>query len=278
MRIKFWGVRGSIPVPGPDTLDVGGNTSCVEVRCGDVLVVLDGGTGLRLLGLDLLGKMPVEAHIFFSHVHWDHIHGFPFFAPAFLPGNTFYLYGGVNVNHTLERTLAGQMENPSFPVCLTDLAARMHFHDLTEGQTITVCEGQDTVSIKNARGNHPNGVYAYRVDHQQHSVVYCTDTEHYDVVDAQLADLCKDADLLIYDAMYLPEEYAGEVGGRPKTGWGHSTYEHGIRLARDANVKQLVLFHHDPSHTDAVIADMERRAQAMFPRCVAAREGLVIDL
>ena len=280
MRIKFWGVRGSIPVPGPDTLGVGGNTSCVEVQCDSTLVVLDGGTGIRLLGLELLKKMPVEAHIFFSHVHWDHIHGFPFFTPGFIPGNRFHLYGGTNVTFTLERALAGQMENPSFPVLLSDMAAQMHFHNLTEGQVVTIEHEheQDHVHITNARGNHPNGVFAYRVDHAGRSAVFCTDTEHYDVVDPNLARLTDGADVLIYDAMYLPEEYSGEVGGGPKTGWGHSTYEHGVRLAREANVKQLVLFHHDPTHTDAIVAAMEKRAQAMFPACIAAREGLVIDL
>jgi phosphoribosyl 1,2-cyclic phosphodiesterase len=278
MRIKFWGVRGSIAVPGRDTLEVGGNTSCVEVQCGDVLIVLDGGTGIRLLGQELLPKMPVEAYIFFSHVHWDHIQGFPFFTPAFVPGNRFHLYGGNNVTHTLEETLAGQMDYPSFPVHLTDMAAQMDFHDLREGQTITIGEGQNLISITNTRGNHPNGVFAYRIDYRGRSAIYCTDTEHYDVVDVKLARLAKDADLLIYDTMYLPEEYSGEAGGGPKTGWGHSTYEQGAKLAQEANVKQLVLFHHDPLHTDPMVADKERRARALFPNSVAAREGQVINL
>ena len=278
MRIKFWGVRGSIAVPGRDTIEVGGNTSCVEVRCGDVLIVLDGGTGIRLLGQDLLKSMPVEAYIFFSHVHWDHIHGFPFFAPAFIPGNVFHLYGGNNVTHTLEGALAGQMENPSFPVLLRDMAAQMDFHDLKDGQIVTIKKGEDTIVVTNTRGNHPNGVFAYRLDYNGQSAVYCTDTEHYDVVDVKLARLAEDADLLIYDAMYLPEEYSGETGGHPKTGWGHSTFEQGIRLSQEANVKRLALFHHDPSHTDAVVASMEQRSRAEFPESFAAREGLVVEL
>ncbi|MCL2823947.1 MAG: MBL fold metallo-hydrolase [Polyangiaceae bacterium] len=278
MRIKFWGVRGSIAVPGRDTLEVGGNTSCIEVRCGNTLIVLDGGTGIRLLGQELQHSMPVEAYIFFSHVHWDHIHGFPFFAPAFTAGNCFHLYGGNDVTHTIEGALAGQMENPNFPVHLSDMAAHMDFHDLKDGQVVTIGEGVDRVDITNTRGNHPNGVFAYRLDYNGRSAVYCTDTEHYNVVDIRLARLAKDADLLIYDAMYLPEEYSGESGGCPKTGWGHSTYEQGVKLAREANAKQLVLFHHDPSHTDAIVAEMERRSQAIFPNSIAAREGLVITI
>lgn len=278
MRIKFWGVRGSIAVPGPDTLEVGGNTSCVELRCGDTRIVFDGGTGIRLLGQELLREMPVEAYIFFSHVHWDHIQGFPFFTPAFVPGNRFHLYGGNNVTHTLEETLAGQMDYPSFPVHLTDMAAQMDFHDLREGQTVDIPEGDEVIRINNTRGNHPNGVFAYRIDFRGKSMIYCTDTEHYDVVDVKLARLAKDADVLIYDTMYLPEEYSGEAGGGPKTGWGHSTFEQGVKLAVEANVKQLVLFHHDPMHTDAMVAEKERRSRAMFANSVAAREGLIIDL
>ncbi len=277
MRIKFWGVRGSIAVPGPDTLEVGGNTSCVEVRCGDTLVILDGGTGIRLLGQALLPLMPVEAYIFFSHVHWDHIQGFPFFTPAFVPGNRFAMYGGNDVTHTLEETLAGQMDYPSFPVHLNDMAAQMTFHDLLEGQSVRIGH-DDPVDIVNARGNHPNGVFAYRITHQGKSIVYATDTEHYSVLDTKLLRLAENADVLIYDTMYLPEEYAGQDGGMPKTGWGHSTYVQGAELAKAANVRQLVLFHHDPAHSDAIVAEKEQRARALFPESIAAREGLVIEV
>jgi len=161
MQITFWGVRGSIPTPGPDTVEIGGNTSCVEVRAGKSLLVFDGGTGLRLLGKKLVKEMPIVAHIFFSHVHWDHIQGFPFFDPAFVKGNTIHLYGGNNVSRTLEETLAGQMDHPSFPVHLTDMGAKMTFNDLAEGQVLQI----DDVKISTARGNHPNGVWLYRIEH-----------------------------------------------------------------------------------------------------------------
>ena len=282
MQITFWGVRGSIPTPGPETVQIGGNTSCVEVRAGGAILIFDGGTGLRLLGRKLLNEMPLTAHIFFSHVHWDHIQGFPFFAPAFVSGNSFHLYGGHNVSRTLEETLAGQMDHPSFPVHLTDMSSKMTFNDLFEGQIVELDAGVagQTVRVSNSRGNHPNGVWAYRVDSDGRSVMYATDTEHYAVVDPKLLRLAWGADVLIYDAMYTPEEYAGidPSAGGPKTGWGHSTFEEAVKLAKAAGVKKLVLFHHDPMQSDAAVRDKERRAQLLFPDCVAAFEGLTIRL
>src|SRR5580692_7680790 len=280
MRIKFWGVRGSIPTPGPETVHFGGNTSCVEVRAGKALLIFDGGTGLRLLGKELVRQMPIEAHIFFSHVHWDHIQGFPFFDPAFVPGNKIHLYGGNNVSRTLEETLAGQMDHPSFPVHLTDMGAKMTFNDLFEGQILELSDGLGgKLTITSGRGNHPNGVWAYRVDHDGKSMVYATDTEHYAVVDPKLLDLAKNADVLIYDSQYTPEEYAGTAGtGGSKVGWGHSTFAEGVRLATTAGAKKLVLFHHDPMQTDAAVREKEKRAKALFPNVIAAHEGLVLDV
>ncbi|MBS2012318.1 MAG: MBL fold metallo-hydrolase [Deltaproteobacteria bacterium] len=280
MRITFWGVRGSIPSPGPDTVGVGGNTSCVEVRAGKLLLVFDGGTGLRVLGKTLLKEMPITAHLFFSHVHWDHIQGFPFFDPAFVPGNVINLYGGNNVSRTLEETLAGQMDHPSFPVHLTDMGAKMIFHDVLENTPIELDAGDGTKAvITAAHGNHPNGVWAYRVDYAGKSVMYATDTEHYAVVDPRLASLAKETDVLIYDSQYTPEEYAGTAGtGGSKVGWGHSTFEEAVKLAKAANVKKLVLYHHDPMQSDAAVAEKERRAKALWSDCVAAREGLKIEL
>ncbi len=279
MRITFWGVRGSIPTPGPDTATVGGNTSCVEVRAGKLLLVFDGGTGLRLLGKALLKSMPITAHLFFSHVHWDHIQGFPFFDPAFVAGNVIHLYGGNNVSRTLEETLAGQMDHPSFPVHLSEMGAKMHFHDVIEGQPLELDAGDGTKAIiTTARGNHPNGVWAYRVDHGGHSVMYATDTEHYAVVDPQLLKLAKGVDVLVYDSQYTPEEYAGTGGGMPKLGWGHSTFDEAVKLAKTAGAKKLVLYHHDPTQNDAAVAEKERRARELFASCEAAREGLVIEL
>ena len=279
MRITFWGVRGSIPTPGPGTVEIGGNTSCVEVRAGKALVILDGGTGLRLLGQKLLKEMPFTAHVFFSHVHWDHIQGFPFFAPAFAGGNTIHLYGGNNVSRTLEETLAGQMDYPSFPVQLSQMASTMKFQDLVEGQELEIDAGDGKLRVTNARGNHPNGVWAYRLEYGGKSMVYATDTEHYAVVDPKLSALAKNTDLLIYDSQYTPEEYAGTAGtGGSKVGWGHSTIEEAAKLAKASGAKKLVLFHHDPLQSDAAVKEKERRTREWFPNSVAAYEGLQIEL
>ncbi|WP_394824073.1 MBL fold metallo-hydrolase [Pendulispora albinea] len=280
MRITFWGVRGSIPTPGPDTVEIGGNTSCIEVRAGKAIVIFDGGTGLRLLGQKLLKEMPLTAHIFFSHVHWDHIQGFPFFGPAFVPGNHIHLYGGNNVSRTLEETLAGQMDYPSFPVHLTEMAAKMTFADLYEGQTLEIDAGDGSAfRVTTSRGNHPNGVWAYRFEHKGHAAVYATDTEHYSVVDPKLTKLARDADILIYDAMYTPEEYAGTAGtGGPKVGWGHSTIDEAAKLAKAAGAKKLVLFHHDPGQSDQAVREKERRCREWFANTVAAYEGLTFEL
>ncbi len=276
--VRFWGVRGSIPTPGPTTVEIGGNTSCVEVRAGGRLLIFDGGTGLRNLGNSLLKQMPIEAWIFFSHVHWDHIQGFPFFTPAFVRGNTFHLHGGRKVSGTLESALAGQMENPSFPVHLTEMGAKMTFNDLYEGEVMEIpaLSGAGTIKISNARGNHPDGVLAYRVDFGGKSIMYATDTEHYAVIDPKLKRLATGCDLLIYDSQYTPEEYAGEGFGMPKLGWGHSTFEEAVKLAKAANVKQLILYHHDPGQDDAAVREKEKRAMAMFPNCMAAYEGLTV--
>ena len=271
--VRFWGVRGSIPVPGPTTAAVGGNTTCVEVRAGSEIVIFDAGSGIRKLGNALMKEQPVKAWMFFTHVHWDHIQGFPFFLPAFASGNHFDLYGAKKISNTLPDTLSGQMNYPNFPVSLGEMGSAMKFHDLQEGETVNCGEAK----VSNARLQHPGGVYAYRVDHDGHALVFATDTEHKDQPDEKLVALARDADILIYDAMYTPEEYRGERG-RPKTGWGHSTWEEGIKVARAANVERLVLFHHDPDHDDAAVKAIEANAQAAFPNSMAAHEGLKLDL
>ena len=274
MQITFWGVRGSIPTPGPATVQIGGNTSCVEVRAGKAILIFDGGTGLRLLGKKLFKEMPLTAYMFFSHVHWDHIQGFPFFEPAFVPGNVFHLYGGNNVSRTLEETLAGQMDHPNFPVHLGTMAAQMNFLDMTEGEPLAIDDGEGgKVRVTSARGNHPQGVFAFRVEHQGKAIVYATDTEHYEGrVDEKLVKLAQGASALIYDSQYTPEEYAS------KKGWGHSTFEEGAKIAKLAGVEKLVLFHHDPTQTDAAVRDKETRARAVFGDVIAAYEGLTLEV
>ena len=277
-RIVFWGVRGSIPTPGSGTVKFGGNTSCVEVRCGSELLIFDGGTGLRNLGNLLMAQGgPVKASMFFSHVHWDHIQGFPFFAPAFVAGNSFELYGGHNVTHTLAETLQGQMNYPNFPVTLAQMGATMRFRDLHEGEVVRL--GPDgEIRVRALRLNHPDGVFGYRLEYAGRSMVYATDTEHYEYLDPKVLELAKDVDVFIYDAAYTPEEYSGESGFGAKIGWGHSTMIEGAKLAKAAGVDKLILFHHDHVQDDEAVAQKEERAKALFPNTVAAYEGLTIEL
>lgn len=271
--VTFWGVRGSIATPGPDTALVGGNTSCVEIRCGHRRIVLDTGTGMRLLGQQLHREAKsgrgalTELSVFYSHLHWDHMQGLPFFAPLYSPTSTLRLFGPKDV----ERALQTQMGEPGFPVRLTDVPARLAFRELCEGMVVELA---DDLIVTCARLNHPGGVLAYRVQYQDHAIVYATDTEHYSVPDPKLVRLAAGADLLIYDAQYDDAEYSGEVGGIPRTGWGHSTFREGIRVADAAGVGQLALFHHDPSHSDEQIANMEAVAQRLRPGTWAAREGM----
>ena len=296
MKVKFWGVRGSIPSPGKDTMEVGGNTSCVEVRTDDgMLIVFDAGTGIRKLGLSLLKETFLKGgkvgHLFFSHTHWDHIQGFPFFAPAFIGSkdelrrpvkdrtNMFHLYGAKKVFERLENTLKGQMEYQYFPIDLDSMGAAIHFHEIQE---TPLHLGQSIITPKHL--NHPNGVLSFRVENETGDkvVVYATDTEHYQdgELDVNVLKIADQANVFIYDAMYTPEEYAGDPVTRQgsKIGWGHSTWLEGTRLAKAAQAEKLILFHHDPDHADAFLRDIEKQAQAHFPNTMLAVEGLELEL
>lgn len=272
MKIKFWGVRGSIASPGPETADVGGNTSCVEVRCGTTRFILDAGTGIRKLGEALMAEGgAVDATLLLSHLHWDHIQGIPFFVPAYLPTTKLSIVSGHNGVMSLGEVLAHQMTAPVFPVHLDELGAQFSMREVRSGEKFMV--GDALVRV--AKLNHPGGVYAYRIDHGGQSVMYATDTEHYACVDPTLRALAEGADVLIYDSQYTPEEYRGDAG-RSKVGWGHSTYVAGAELAKAAGVGRYVMFHHDPQRTDAAVAEIERKTRELFHATVAAREGMEI--
>ncbi|MBX3217844.1 MAG: MBL fold metallo-hydrolase [Labilithrix sp.] len=272
MKIRFWGVRGSIASPGHDTAAVGGNTSCVELACGDTRIVLDAGTGLRALGNHLVAsgatREPLALTLLLSHYHWDHIQGLPFFVPVYMKDTSLTIVGGQNGVGSVRETLERQMCAPVFPVRLDEVGARITTREVRLGEVFDV--GAATVRV--ARGNHPGGVVAYRVEHEGKSVVYATDTEHYACVDPALRALAEGADVLLYDAQYTPDEYKGKVG------WGHSTYVAGAELARAAGVGTLVLFHHDPVRSDEGVAGIEAEARALFRSSVAAREGMELDL
>lgn len=270
LSLKFHGVRGSLATPGPQTATVGGNTSCVEVRAGATRLILDAGTGLRGLGDSMLGEGgAARATILLSHLHWDHIQGLPFFTPLYVPGSEIEILSGPNGAMPLAAALREQMRAPFFPVSFDDVGADVRARDLGARETFAV--GEATVSV--SRLNHPDPVYGYRIAAGGVTVVYATDTEHFSCVDPGLAELARGADVLIYDAQYTPEEYAGERGPA-KVGWGHSTFAAGAELARAAGVGNLILFHHDPSRSDAGVAAIEDRARELFPRCFAAREGM----
>ncbi len=254
---------------------MGGNTSCVEIHAGETRIALDAGTGLRRMGGAMMAQAqgkPVELTVLLSHVHWDHIQGLPFFGPIYAPTTHLTIAGGAPAT-PLRESMRRQMSTPCFPVEWNDLASKIDLQEMRDGSRLTVGE----VQVRAARANHPDAVFAYRLEHGGKTVVYATDTEHYACVDPRLVSLARDADVLVYDAQYLPEEYAGQVGPS-RVGWGHSTYEAGAALAKAAGVKQLVLFHHDPTRTDEGVAVIEKLARERFGDVVAAREGMTIDL
>ncbi len=270
--VHFWGVRGSIACPGPETVKYGGNTPCIEMRVDGKRLIFDGGTGLRVLGQHLLSKTPVEAYLFFTHSHWDHIQGFPFFTPAFVKGNKFHVYGAVAPNGaTIEQRLNDQMLHPNFPVPLQIMGAQLDFNDLEVGATVQL----DDVKVESALLNHPGEAVGYRVSWQNYSVAYITDTEHYaDHLDPNVQRLAHQADVMIYDATYTDEEYHDPRSS--KKGWGHSTWQEAVKAARAAQVKTLVIFHHDPLHKDEFLDRVGEDVKQEFPNAIMAVEGLEI--
>ena len=274
MKVKYYGTRGSLPVPGEDTVRYGGNTACIRVQVGSTLIVLDGGSGLRVLGNEILknefGSGQGVAHIFFSHAHWDHINGFPFFAPAYIRGNRFILYGNRDSIPSLKQVLSQQQHNIHFPVGLDEMSSKIEFVELNDGQE-TQCSNA-VISCFELNHSHPSGALSYRVTVNSKKIIYASDYEHHDELNPGLVEFVRGAGLLIYDTMFTPEEY------KNKKGWGHSTYLEGIKLAKAANVKQLHLFHHNPEHNDQFIDELVKEAQKLFPNTYAAKEGWEIEI
>ena len=267
--VTFWGVRGSIASPGPETVRYGGNTSCLEVLCGDQRLIFDGGTGLRKLGGKLVGQGSLDTDIFFTHCHFDHVCGLPFFVPFFIPGNRIRLWAGhLLPENTLQHVLIEMMIAPLFPVPPDIFQADVTYNNFHCGETLTPSDG---ITIRTAPLNHPNRATGYRIDFNGKSICYLTDTEHFeDGPDRNLLDLAGGADLVIYDSCYTDEEY-------PRfKGFGHSTWQEGVRLVEAAGAKSLVIFHHDPSHDDEFMDDVARQAEVVRPGTVVAREGMTL--
>jgi phosphoribosyl 1,2-cyclic phosphodiesterase len=270
--INFWGVRGSIACPGANTVRYGGNTPCVEMLVGSHRLIFDAGTGIHVLGQSLLGDLPVSGHLFFSHSHWDHIQGFPFFSPAFMEGNEFDIYGGV-IPHgvTIEHRLHDQMTQPNFPVPLQVMGANLRFHNLDYGDKIKLGD----VTVTTGLLNHPGGAMGYRISWQDQAVAYITDTEHFsDGLDGNVLGLADRVDVLIYDCTYTDAEYHHPQTS--KVGWGHSTWQEAVKVAQAAQVKKLVIFHHDPIHDDDFMDSIQVESVKVFPQSIVAKEGMSI--
>jgi len=269
--VRFWGVRGSISTSDAGTQRYGGNTSCLEIRCGERLLMFDAGTGCRYLGNQLLKQSPgIDADVFLTHTHFDHIGGIPFFKPFFIPGNRFRMWAGhlQPQQLTLRTVLTQLMMAPLFPVPPSVFQATIDFHDFSAGDTLTPIDG---VTLRTCALNHPNMATGYRVEFAGKSICYLTDTEHKpDGPDRNILGLIGGADLVIYDSMYTPDEH------RQRAGWGHSTWQEGARLCDLAGVKTFVVFHHDPDHDDDFMDGVAAAVSAARPGSVVAREGLVL--
>jgi phosphoribosyl 1,2-cyclic phosphodiesterase len=292
MTTRFWGTRGSIATPGRSTLRYGGNTSCVEVRVNNQILVFDAGTGIRDLGMQLLeefGTKPFSLHLFISHTHWDHIQGFPFFLPAYAKKNKISVYGPPGHNKSFQKILQIQMEAEYFPVSLGDMSQDIRITELTDTLKL------DKVTVQPFFLNHPGMTLAYRVSDGKRSIVYATDNEPYrytlhesstkkkqedlgEFLDEKFIDFLQDADLYIGEAQYTLDEY------KQKLGWGHSPIDSVAEWAVRANVKRLAIFHHDPLHDDATVDAMVKHARKLIKNmggkteCFGAKEGLQIKL
>jgi ribonuclease BN (tRNA processing enzyme) len=296
LRVRFWGVRGSYPTTDPATLGIGGNTSCVEVNAGAQRLIFDAGTGIIPLGKEICdgSSSRPTAYVFLSHTHIDHVMGLCFFEPLLRANARSFIFGPGNARGALPRSLRQLTHSHLFPVTIDELKGRKEIHSLQGGEIIRfpapgkkpVVE-KNTPSLRQDSGDatiithkspaHPRyGVMLYRVNYRGNSLVYATDIEQKDGGYPDIIEFARGTDLLIHDAQYLHEEYFSDV--KPKKGWGHSTVETAVEVAAKADVKRLVLFHHEPTRDDKAIAEIERQVKRLFPRSLVAHEGMELTI
>ncbi|OGL43632.1 MAG: hypothetical protein A2161_05715 [Candidatus Schekmanbacteria bacterium RBG_13_48_7] len=280
MKIRFWGTRGSIASPGPETIKYGGNTSCLEVRLANgKLIILDAGTGIRKLGIKLFQEPgPVKATFLITHAHWDHIEGFPYFQPAYVEGSKFSVIGCHRASKKIESIFYNMMEGVYFPVLFEELKAEFDFKDFCKGE-FDVGDAHITVLPT----NHPGDTQAYKIRENNISIVYMTDNDPYSPIFqkisfSRMAEFCADVDLLVHDTMFTKEEW------EMFRTWGHSSVDAALDLATKAGVKRFALFHHDPEHSDQKVDQMVRYSREFIKekncdiRCFGAQEGMEFEL
>ncbi|MBZ6077138.1 MBL fold metallo-hydrolase [Microvirga puerhi] len=271
LQIRFWGTRGSTCASGPNFVEFGSHTACVEVRCGDRLFVVDAGSGIAALGAELGANAPMEIDLLFSHLHLDHVCGLPFFKPVLLSSDRVVrTYCGNLDGESAQAALERLYAPPLFPIRLDQLPAQFEHYGFKAGETLTFTDG---ATVTTHRLNHPGGATGYRFEHGGRSVCYISDIEHSDPwPDPGLVAFVRNADLLIYDGMFSEVEY-------PRCrGWGHSTWEKGAELARAAHVETLAIFHLYPGHDDAFLKAAEAEMQKVMPSSFVARERQTVSL
>jgi phosphoribosyl 1,2-cyclic phosphodiesterase len=278
MKLKFYGTRGSIPVCDAGFQQFGGNTTCLQITFTDMnrIAIIDAGTGLRNLGRDLraIGHKQEQIPIAFTHFHWDHIQGFPFFAPAYDSKQkiTLLTLGRDQTVTDLRQIFEVQMQAEYFPVQLDRMGANFEFLQIADASSHFTTFSNVPTIVTAQRHNHPGGAYSFRIERNRKVLVICTDVERGEQIDPRLVELARDADFLVQDAQYTAEEL------QKRRGWGHSSFDQAMQLAEMAGVKRLALTHHDPEHDDEFLERIEKLCQERFPNAVLAREGMEIAI